>query len=83
MVRRFEPGRYTVTDISSGMALEFSIVYHETVHAWELYGGTQQQVRTAVPLFSLGAEGAYGSSFLLSAMVMTDRRHTHAPHCIA
>jgi len=43
MVRRFEPGRYTVTDISSGLALDLSGANNGTVHAWELYGGTRQQ----------------------------------------
>ena len=44
MVRKLEPGRYTVTDITSGMALDLSGASDGTLHAWELYGGTRQQV---------------------------------------
>ena len=83
MVRKLEPGRYTVTDITSGMALDFSGANNGTLHAWELYGGARQQVRTVVPLFSLGARGADGLSFLLSSMVITDCLRTHALRCIA
>jgi len=52
MVQRLEPGRYTVTDISSGLALDLSGADNGTVIAFELYGGTRQQVRTVVPLLS-------------------------------
>ena len=83
MVRKLEPGRYTVTDITSGMALDFSAADDGTLHAWELYGGTRQQVRTVVLPFSLGARGADRPSILLSFMVMTDRRRMHALRCIA
>ena len=63
MVRKLEPGRYTVTDITSGMALDLSGASDGTLHAWELYGGTRQQVRTVVLLFSLGAKEADRPSF--------------------
>ena len=82
MVGKLEPGRYTVTDITSGMALDIAQANVGKLQAWELNGGIDQQVRTVIPLFSLGARGADRSSFLLSAVVMTDRRRIHVPHCI-
>jgi len=83
MVQKLEWGRYTVTDISSGLALDLSGANDGTLHAWDFYRGPRQQVRTVVPLFSLGAGGADKCSFLLSAVVMTAQRGTHVPHCIA
>ena len=83
MVKKLEPGRYTVTDISSGMALELSSENNGKLHAWELYAGTRQQVRSVVPLFSLGAEGA---DILISPVCRGHDRsslHTRAAlHCI-
>jgi len=64
MAQKLEPGRYTVTDISSGMALDLSDENIGTLIAWELYGGTRQKVRTVVALFSPGPGGADRSSLL-------------------
>ena len=72
-----------MTDINSGLALGLSGADDGTLHAWDSYRGPRQQVRTVVPLFSLGTEGADKCSFLLSAVVMTACRGTHAPRCIA
>jgi hypothetical protein len=85
MARKLEPGRYIMTDISSGMALDLSGTNDGTLIAWDLYGGTHQQVGAVVLLFSLGTGGVSDrSSFLLSvAVVMTDRHHTHMSHSIA
>ena len=66
------------------MALDLSATDDGTLFAWELYGGTRQQVSTGL-LFTPGTGGVSDkSSFLLSAaVVMTYRRHTHMSHCIA
>jgi len=54
MVKKLEPGRYTVTDISSEMVLDLSGLsdVNGDLHAWVLHGGVRQQVRTIDPLFS-------------------------------
>lgn len=84
MVKKLEPGRYTVTDISSGMALDFSGANDGTLHAWDLYSGSRQQVRTVALHFSLGAGGADRSSFS-PVRRGHDRSPSHtraALHCI-
>jgi len=43
MVRKLEPGRYTVTDICSGMTLDLYGDKDRRLNAWELDGGTRQQ----------------------------------------
>jgi len=43
MVQKLEWGRYTVTDVSSGLALDLSAANDGTLHAWSLYRGTRQQ----------------------------------------
>lgn len=85
MSQKLEPGRYIVTDISLGMALDLSAANDGMLFAWELYGGTRQQVGTGLLLFSPGTRDVSDKSlFLLSAtVVMTYRRHTHVSHCIA
>lgn len=50
-VMTLEQGRYTMTNLRWGMALDLSREDYRSLIAFDLHGGENQQARPIVPLF--------------------------------
>ena len=80
MARKLERGKYIMTDIVSGKALDMRHD-NQMLHAYPLHGENNQQARL-ITLLTLSEGRADWSFFLLSDVVMTVRRRTRALHCV-
>jgi len=78
MGRRFEQGRYIVTDARSGLALDLSGADNRSLIAFGLHGWENQQVSPSsiIPPFRSIFGSANQSSFLLPAVAAIARRRT-------
>lgn len=76
MARKLQPGRYTMTDISSGKGLDLR-PDNQKLYAYSFHGRDNQQA-SVITLLTLSEGITDWSSFLLSDVAMTFRRRTRA-----
>ena len=81
MTRKLEPGRYIVTDISSGKALDLSLD-STRLQAFDFHGENNQQASITTLLLTLGEEELISPPSPLADLVTTVRRRTRALHCV-